>query len=95
MKVLHDPEITKKGSAFRHMVRVEVEFFDNAIETETREHPRGSEHDFASEAEIINKFKALSKGALKPAVVDRLINMILELEKLPSASVISHTMSEI
>ena len=49
IKVFHDPDITKRGSGYRHMVRVEVEFEDGDIESETREYPRGSEYDFASD----------------------------------------------
>ena len=63
--MFHDPDITKRGSGYRHtMVRVEVEFEDGDGESETREYPRGSEYDFASDEEIIRKFKALEKGSI-------------------------------
>src|ERR1700716_1272477 len=57
VKVVHDPAITAQGSAFRHKVRVDIHLRDGTVETETREAPPGSEQSFASEREIVEKFR--------------------------------------
>src|SRR5262249_14109395 len=57
VEVIEDPAITALGSKSRHKVRVEIHFRDGSREEETREYPRGSERSFASEADIVDKFK--------------------------------------
>src|SRR5882724_2837132 len=64
VEVVHDPAITAQGSAFRHKVRVDVHLRDGTVETETREAPRGSEQSFASEGEIVEKFRKLTRHAM-------------------------------
>ena len=91
--VFHDPDITKRGSGYRHMVRVEVEFEDGDVESETREYPRGSEYDFASDEEIIRKFKTLAKSSLSAKSADKIVDMILNVEALDSMNVLLTEMS--
>lgn len=91
--VEHDPEITAHGSKFRHMVHVEVYFKDGTIEKQTREYPRGSEHDFASEEQIIGKFKLLAEDAIADAQRDALIDAVLNMEKLDSGARIAELMA--
>ena len=93
IKVFHDPDITKRGSGYRHMVRVEVEFEDGDIESETREYPRGSEYDFASDEEIIRKFKALAKGSISSGLANKIVDMVMNIEALESANVLLTEMS--
>ena len=93
IKVFHDPDVTKRGSGYRHMVRVEVEFEDGDIESETREYPRGSEYDFASDEEIIRKFKTLAKSSLSAKSADKIVDMILNVEALDSMNVLLTEMS--
>ena len=88
IKVFHDPDITKRGSGYRHMVRVEVEFEDGNVESETREYPRGSEYDFASDEEIIRKFKALAKGSISSGSANKIVDMVMNIEALESANVL-------
>jgi len=83
--VVHDPQMTALGSAFRHKVRVEVRLRDGSVETETREAPRGSEQSFASEADIVAKFRGLTRSALSPAHQAALIEAVLQLDKLTDA----------
>jgi aconitate decarboxylase len=83
VKVVHDPAITALGSKFRHKVSVEVHLQDGSIEQETREMPRGGEDAFASEAEIIDKFRKLSRTTIPEAQQADLIEMILNMESLP------------
>ena len=93
IKVFHDPDITKRGSGYRHMVRVEVEFEDGDIESETREYPRGSEYDFASDEEIIRKFKALAKGSISSGSANKIVDMVMNIEALESANLLLTEMS--
>jgi 2-methylcitrate dehydratase PrpD len=83
VEVVHDPQITALGSKFRHKVNVEVHLKDGAVEQETREQPRGGEDAFASEADIVDKFKKLSRATLSEAQQADLIDMILNMETMP------------
>jgi 2-methylcitrate dehydratase PrpD len=89
VKVVHDPAITALGSAFRHKVRVEVHLRDGTVESETREAPRGSEQSFASMDEIVEKFSKLTGAAMKKEHQAALIDAVLNLEKLPDASLLA------
>jgi aconitate decarboxylase len=81
--VVHDPAITALGSAFRHKVRVEVQFPDGSREIETREAPRGSEQSFATADEIVDKFRKLTRGAMSEVQQAALIEAVLDMEQLP------------
>jgi aconitate decarboxylase len=85
VRVEHDPAITALGSKFRHKVRVEVRFRDGTSDSETREAPRGSERSFASEADIVEKFRKLALKALPAARCDELVDLLLNLDKAPEA----------
>jgi aconitate decarboxylase len=82
VEVLHDPAITARGAKFRHMVRVEVHFADGATLTETVEAPRGSEQKFASEADVVEKFRKLARRVYADAEAERIGGMVLECDKL-------------
>jgi aconitate decarboxylase len=84
--VRHDPAITARGAAFRHMVRVELRLRDGTILTETVEAPRGSESSFASEAEVIAKFEKLARRVMPDAKAERIVELVLSAEKLADAS---------
>src|SRR5712692_8160793 len=84
--VVHDPAITALGSGFRHKVRVDVHFRDGSVVSETREAPRGSEQSFASTAEIVEKFRKLTRAVMGERQQDALIEAVLGLEKLDAAS---------
>jgi len=83
--VTHDPAITALGAAYRHKVRVEVRFRDGSVERETREAPRGSEHAFASQDDIVDKFRKLTRAAMGPTQQDALIDAVLRLDDLPDS----------
>ena len=80
-----DADITAKGSKFRHMVRVEVHLNDGARMERTVEYARGSERNFASEAQVIEKFEKLAARALPPAQVSARRDAMLRLEQEPDA----------
>lgn len=86
VEVRADPEITARGSKFRHAVRVEVHLADGGVLERAMEAPRGSEPDFASEAQVVAKFEKLASHALKPAQAAQLRDAMLEMEKLEDAS---------
>ncbi|MFZ2075473.1 MAG: MmgE/PrpD family protein [Xanthobacteraceae bacterium] len=86
VRVVHDPAITALGAAHRHQVRIEVHFRDGSVERETRDAPRGSEQNFASEAQIIDKFRKLTRAAMAEQQQNALIDAVLRLEQLPDSS---------
>jgi len=85
VRVEHDPAITALGAAYRHKVQVDMHFRDGSVQSETREAPRGSEQSFASEADIVDKFRKLTRGVMKPMQQDSLVEALLGLDKLPDA----------
>jgi 2-methylcitrate dehydratase PrpD len=89
VSVVHDPEITARGSNFRHLVRVEVLLNDGTRMEETVEAPRGSEHSFASEADIVDKFMKLATHAVSREKADRVVNAVLGAERLARAEEIA------
>lgn len=85
VQVVHDPAITALGAAHRHQVRIEVHFRDGSIEHATRDAPRGSEQNFASEAQIIDKFHKLTRATMAEQQQNALIEAVLRLEQLPDS----------
>jgi 2-methylcitrate dehydratase PrpD len=82
VKVVQDPAITARGAKFRHMVRVDIQFADGAVESETVEAPRGSEKKFASEADVVEKFRKLARHAVPDAQAELIVELTLGCEKL-------------
>jgi aconitate decarboxylase len=82
VEVVEDPEITALGSKFRHKVRVDVHLNDGSVHSETRETQRGSEDSFASSANIVGKFRKLSRNVLSSAQQQSLIDTMLGLERV-------------
>ena len=85
VSVVHDPSITERGSNYRHMVRVEVHLKNGTNLEQTVEAPRGSETSFASEADIVQKFKKLATHAIGEAKAEAIINLVFGAEKLTRA----------
>ena len=88
VEVRHDPAITARGAKFRHMVRVEVRLTDGSRYDETVEAPRGSEQQFASEADVIEKFRKLACGVLGEAATSRLAELVLDCDRLDDIGVL-------
>ena len=91
--VHHDPDITARGSAFRHMVRVGVTLKGGHRMERTVEAPRGSEHKFASAADVISKFAKLARKGLPESQIDQLRDAVLNLEQLDDASRIARLLA--
>ncbi len=93
VSVMHDPAITARGSNFRHMVRVEVHLKNGARLEETVEAPRGSESSFASEADIVQKFRKLATHVVSAAKADEIVKLVLGAEKLARAEQIAQALA--
>ena len=86
VEVRADPEISARGSKFRHAVRVEVQLADGSVLQRSLEVPRGSEPNFAGEAQIVAKFETLAAHALKRTQTAQLRDAVLGMDKLKDAS---------
>ena len=93
IEVRHDAGITARGSKFRHMVRAEVHLKDGTRMKETVEAPRGSEFSFASEADVVAKFMKLAAHAVPTPAAERIVDLVLNLERLEDGSEIVHALA--
>jgi len=89
IEVHEDPKITALGSKFRHKVSVAVHLKNGAILEETVEAPRGSEQNFPSGADVEAKFVKLAGRVLPPAQVDKVMQLVLEMERLSDIGAVS------
>ena len=92
--VRHDPAITARGAKFRHMVRVEVRLADGMRLDETREAPRGSEDQFASEDDVVDKFRKLTRRVLSEARAERIAELVLAVEALHDIGVLAKALAK-
>ena len=86
VSVLADPAITARGAKHRHAVRVEVHLRNGARLEREEAVPRGSDENFASLAEVVEKFEKLASRALPAKRVHELRDAVLGLEDLPDAA---------
>ena len=86
VQVAEDPAITAMGSTHRHMVHVEVELKDGTRMHETVVAPRGSEHSFATPEDVIAKFTKLASRRFSDAMVGRIVDQLMTLERAPQAA---------
>jgi 2-methylcitrate dehydratase PrpD len=93
VSVLHDPAITARGANCRHMVRVEVHLKNGVSLEQIVEAARGSEISFASQAEIVGKFKKLATHVVSDARADEVVNLLLGAEKLARAEQIAQALA--
>jgi aconitate decarboxylase len=93
ISVVHDPSITSRGSNYRHMVRVEVNLKNGVKLEQIVEAPRGSENSFASEADIVQKFKKLATHVVSGSKADDIVNIVLGAEKLERAEEIAQALA--
>jgi 2-methylcitrate dehydratase PrpD len=94
VEVQHDDAITAKGSKFRHMVRAEVFLNDGTHMERTVEAGRGNENNFASEADLCEKFEKLAVKALPKEQVHKLRDAMLNLESVKDASELAKLMQK-
>ncbi len=93
VRVVHDSAITERGPRYRHMVRVDVTLKNGTRMEETVEVPRGSESSFASEAEIVDKFRKLASHVVSRDKVDAVVNLVLGADKLARADDIAKALA--
>jgi 2-methylcitrate dehydratase PrpD len=86
VECIEDPAITAEGPNMRHKVRVEVHLKDGSMLEETVETARGSEYNFASDADIVAKFQRLASKTLPTAQVGALKDAVLNLDELSDTS---------
>jgi len=91
--VREDKAFTAKGSKFRHLVRVEVHLRNGKIMERTVEAGRGNEQNFASEADVVEKFEKLARHVLPRTKVEQLRDAMLSLEKLQDAATLPELMA--
>jgi 2-methylcitrate dehydratase PrpD len=89
VEVQHDADITARGSKFRHMVRVEVHFRDGTVREKTVQAGRGNEKDFASEADIVDKFMKLAAHVVDRRQAQAIAEWILALERQGDATALA------
>jgi 2-methylcitrate dehydratase PrpD len=85
VSVAEDPAITALGSKSRHKVHVEVFLKDGTKIEKTVEAGRGNERDFASEADIVEKFEKLATHVLPLPQVQKIRDFMLTLEQQSDA----------
>ena len=91
--VFHDEAITARGAKFRHMVRVRV-VLKNAETLEcTKEYARGSERNFSSAGDIVEKFDKLASHAFDRSRVEALRDAVLGLDKLENARTVARLLA--
>ena len=93
VSVLHDPAITARDANYRHMVRVDVHLKNGVKLEQAVEAARGSEISFASEAEIVQKFKKLATHVVSDTKADEVVNVVLGAEKLARAEQIAEALA--
>jgi aconitate decarboxylase len=93
VEVCADPQISARGAKYRHSVRLEVILNDGSVLERAVETPRGSEPNFASEAQIVAKFEKLAAHALKRSQAAQLRDAVLGMEKLRDAARLAQWMT--
>jgi aconitate decarboxylase len=88
-----DPAITARGAKFRHSVRVQVHLKDGKRLERSADTPRGGDANFASAADIVDKFEKLALHALPKANMARLRDAVLRLERLGNAAELAALMA--
>jgi aconitate decarboxylase len=86
VEVHADPAITARGAKFRHSVRVQVHLKHGRRLERSADTPRGGDANFASAADIVDKFEKLAAHALPKTRVDELRDAVLRLEQLGDAA---------
>jgi 2-methylcitrate dehydratase PrpD len=89
VRVVADPHIIALGSKSRHTVRVQLFFNDGTVEEETVERPRGSEHQFATESDVIAKFEKLASHSLLDRQVSLVRDTVLQLDTVADLSMLT------
>jgi 2-methylcitrate dehydratase PrpD len=85
IKVAVDPEIERKGPAFRHAARIALRTTDGKTFSRDVWHRRGSPENPVSRREVEEKFAANVDGLLDADAAQRLQSLAAKLEDLSDA----------
>ena len=76
------------------MVHVAVELRDGTRLEQTMEAPRGSEQKFASESDVVDKFRKLARRVLAEAQIERIVELVLGVEMLQDVDALVKTLAK-
>ena len=93
VRVAEDPEITARGSTFRHMVHVAVTLKDGTRLEETVVAPRGSEVSFATPNDVIAKFTKLAARRVPDQRIQRIVDWVMQAEQEADAAALVRLLS--
>ena len=91
--VRHDPEITARGRAYRHMVHVEVHLKNGRVLKKTMEKKLGSD-TFPDAGRVIRKFETLARHALPQPQVQQLLDAVMKLDELADTSALARLLTK-
>ena len=74
-------------------MRVEIRLKNGEVHEETVEAPRGSEKKFASDQDVIAKFRKLARARMSDAQVDRIVDLVMNAERVASAKDLATALS--
>ena len=94
VQVVTDPGITAKGSKFRHLVRVELFLKDGTVLEQTVEAPRGSEKEFATQGDVVEKFKKLASHTMPVPQVERICETVLNIENVKDVAQLTRLLAK-
>jgi 2-methylcitrate dehydratase PrpD len=86
VECVEDPGITSEGPNMRHKVKVEVHLKDGTVLQESVETARGSEHNFATDADVAAKFQRLASKVFPQSRINAIRECVMGLEELGDAS---------
>ena len=76
------------------MVKVELFLKDGTVLKQTVEAPRGSEREFPTEDEVVDKFEKLTKNVMQAHQLESIVDAVLHLEKLPDVSTLARALQK-
>ena len=95
VEVVEDPAITALGRERRHRVHVEVELRDGRRLEEVGEVARGSDRNFAREADVVAKFEKLAAGTFPRDRIERIRDTVLHVEELEDVGTLSNLLTSV
>jgi 2-methylcitrate dehydratase PrpD len=85
IEVIEDSQFDALGDDGRHGVSLEVQLSNGKTYAETVLHAKGSDRHPMSDEEVLKKFRLLAGRVLSASQVERLLQTLLNLEKLDDA----------
>lgn len=92
IEVVEDPELEALGDKYRYATKLEVYLQEGKRLEEKVLQAKGSEENPLTSEEVVSKFRRLAGKVLRKPQIERLIQTVLELEKMDDASGLSELM---